>query len=214
MRITILCSSSDHPVNAYLAHWIERHGGHHEIQLARTREELTEGEILFLISCTQLIDQARRARYAKTLVIHASDLPKGRGWSPHVWQIAAGEECITLSLLEAEDKVDSGDIWKKVKIRVPRHALCDEINALVFESELGLMDYAVEAFASVEPAKQDTTVQPTYFPKRTPEHSRIDPAKSIESQFDLIRVCDPVRYPAFFELHGHRYNIRLEKADG
>lgn len=29
---------------------------------------------------------------------------------------------------------------------------------------------------------------------------------------DLIRICDPDRFPAYFELHGHKYNIRLEKA--
>ena len=56
--------------------------------------------------------------FQQCLVLHASDLPKNRGWSPHVWSILNGENDITLSLLEAEDKVDMGRIWKKAKIKL------------------------------------------------------------------------------------------------
>jgi methionyl-tRNA formyltransferase len=50
------------------------------------------------------------------------------------------------------------------------------------------------------------------YPRRTPNDSRVNPEQSIRSQFDLIRVCDPDRYPAFFELYGHKYIIRVEKS--
>jgi methionyl-tRNA formyltransferase len=33
----------------------------------------------------------------------------------------------------------------------------------------------------------------------------------LAEQFDLQRICDPERYPAFFELHGHRYKLTLDK---
>ena len=32
-----------------------------------------------------------------------------------------------------------------------------------------------------------------------------------KDQFDLMRTCDPNRYPAFFELYGKKYKIILEK---
>jgi methionyl-tRNA formyltransferase len=60
-----------------------------------------------------------RAKYDSSLVLHASDLPAGRGWSPHIWAITNGAESVTLSLLEAEDQVDSGRIWKKMIRRDP-----------------------------------------------------------------------------------------------
>ena len=37
-------------------------------------------------------------------------------------------------------------------------------------------------------------------------------SRSIAEQFDLLRVADPQRFPAFFDLRGHRYLVRIEKA--
>ena len=43
--------------------------------------------------------------------------------------------------------------------------------------------------------------------------SRLDPSRSIAEQFDLLRVADPQRFPAFFDLRGHRYLVRLKKLE-
>ncbi len=214
MEITLLCSDPNHPVNEYLLRWIAAHETKHEISLVRSKKALRGGEILFLISCSEIICSIERAVYKVTLVLHASDLPQGRGWSPHIWQIIGGAEQVVLSLLEAEDAVDSGRLWHQIKFPVPKHALWNEINDQLFSAELELMDFAVEQFDSVLPVSQRTDVEPTYFPKRNPADSRIDPYASIASQFDRIRVCDPERFPAYFELYGHRYKLTLEKISG
>ena len=212
MKITILCSDELHPVNAYIQTWIAAHVGQHQIDLVRSKSELTHGNVLFLISCAEIVTLANRQLYSKTLVVHASDLPHGRGWSPHIWQIIDGAPTLTVTLLEAANKVDSGDIWKKIELSVNKDALWDEINQLVFDAELKLMNFAVENFDTIKPQKQSTAIEPTYYPKRSPTDSKIDPTKSIQDQFDKIRVCDPDRFPAYFELHGCKYNLKLEKA--
>jgi methionyl-tRNA formyltransferase len=212
MKITILCSDTMHPVNPYLQSWITRHKDQHQIDLVRSKSELIPGDLLLLISCSEILTEADRSKYSKTLVVHASDLPNGRGWSPHIWQIIEGSTVLTVTLLEAINKVDGGDIWEKIDVRVSKDALWDEINHLVFEVELKLMDFAIENFDTIKPQPQSTTIQPTYHRKRSSEDSKIDPKKSVEDQFNLIRVCDPDRFPAYFELHGHKYKIRLEKA--
>lgn len=212
MKITILCSDALHPVNAYLQSWIATYQNKHQIDLVRSKSELSHGNILFLISCSEIVTQTDRQPYAKALVIHASDLPLGRGWSPHIWRLIGGATTLTLSLLEAANKVDSGHIWTKLEVVVNKGALWDEINHLVFEAELKLMNFAVENFDTIKPQPQSTSIEPTYHPRRSPADSRIDPQKSIQDQFDLIRVCDPDRFPAYFELHGCKYNLRLEKA--
>jgi methionyl-tRNA formyltransferase len=154
-----------------------------------------------------------RAAYRASLVLHASDLPRGRGWSPHIWQIIGGAEQITLSLLEAEDAVDSGRLWRQVKFSVPKHALWNEINQQLFNAEIALVDLAVKEFDFVKPISQNPGIEPTYFPRRKPVDSKIDPERSITSQFDQIRVCDPARFPAYFELYGHTYKLTLEKVN-
>jgi methionyl-tRNA formyltransferase len=211
MKITVLCNDALHPVNAHLQSWLTIHQAH-QIDLVRSKSELSQGDLLFLISCSEIVSEADRKPYTKTLVIHASDLPLGRGWSPHIWQIIGGTTELTLTLLEADNKVDSGDIWKKIQVNVSKDALWDEINRVVFDAEVWLMDFAVNNFGVVKPQAQSKAIGPTYHPRRSPNNSRIDPKKSIEEQFDLIRVCDPARFPAFFELYGIKYTLRLEKA--
>jgi len=212
MNITILCSSEEHPVNVMLTVWADRQREYgHSVDVVRKKSELMEGELLFLISCSEIINSNDRKRYSKVLVIHASDLPLGRGWSPHIWAILNGSEEITVSLLEAEDKVDTGDIWKKISIAIDKNALHDEINSKIFDSEEYLMDFAVENFDTISPIKQSEKVEPSYYPKRTPDDSRIDPGKSITEQFDQIRVCDPERFPAFFYHLGNKYTLQLKK---
>lgn len=213
MEIAIFCSSEAHPVNETLCQWVKKNKGDHNVQIVRSKNELQGGDILFLISCSEIIDAQDRARFKKVLLIHASDLPRGRGWSPHIWDIVNGASEITVSLLEAQDKVDSGDIWRKIQIQIPKHMLFNEINEKLFFAESNLMDFAVENFYTIIPKIQDERIEPTYHPCRTPHDSELDPKRSIESQFDLLRVCDPNRFPAFFKLHGHTYKVFLEKAD-
>jgi methionyl-tRNA formyltransferase len=211
MRITLLCSDPTHPVNNHLKSWIETNKQAHTISLVRSKMDLSGGDMLFLVSCAEIISAKEREKYTTTLVLHASDLPRGRGWSPHIWQIISGAEKITLSLLEAEDAVDSGRIWLQSTFFVPKHALWHEINELLFDSEVVLMDLAVKNFKSLIPINQNKEITPTYFSRRKPVDSKLDADCSIASQFNRMRVCDPQRFPAYFELYGHRYKITLEK---
>lgn len=211
MKITLLCSDEQHPVNKHLIQWIEQNHELHQIAFVRKKNELPGGDVLFLISCSEIINIEDRAKYRTCLVLHASDLPRGRGWSPHIWQIVEGAEKVTLTLLEADDSVDSGRIWSKISFPLPKHALWNELNKRLFDAEIDLINFAVNNYEIVEPCAQNPEIDPTYYRRRTPEDSRVDPESSIASQFDNIRVCDPQRFPAFFELHGHRYKISLEK---
>lgn len=212
MNITILNTSDEHPINPWLKIWVKKHQSKHEIQLLRSKNELFGGDVLFLVSCSEIILEDERAKFNKTLLVHASDLPKGRGWSPHIWEIINGANQITISLLEAVDKVDAGDIWRKIKISVPKSALYKEINQLIFKAELELMDFAVENFAQIIPTKQPN-IEPSYWPKRTLKDSEIDIYKSIDEQFDLIRVCDQERFPAFFIKDGKKYKLNIDMSD-
>ncbi len=210
MRIAILCSDISHPVYPLLHQWAKQHTAEHVVQLAQRKVDLLGGDILFLISCHEVVGQDVRRLFKASLVIHASDLPQGRGWSPHIWQILEGKSQIPVTLLEAEDQVDSGAIWSQTTLNLEGHETCEEINQLLFRAELELMDFAVSNFDKVVPRQQDQR-EPTYYRKRIPEDSKLDPYRSIAEQFDLIRVADAQRFPAFFDYRGHRYTLSLTK---
>jgi methionyl-tRNA formyltransferase len=152
-----------------------------------------------------------RTLYRHCVVLHASDLPRGRGWSPHVWAILEGATAITVSAINAEDRVDSGAIWAKKTFEVAADELYDEINQSLFETEIALMDQVIEMVESGDSPSPQSDEEGTYFLRRKPQDSEIDPELSIAEQFDKIRISDPDRYPAFFELHEAIYEIRLRK---
>lgn len=211
MKIDVICSSDDHPVIPWLKQWMRKHETRHRLGLLRKKTELTSGDILFLISCTELISSEQRKLYRHCIVLHASDLPAGRGWSPHIWSILEGASTITVSAIDAEDRVDSGAIWAQRAFDVAPHQLHDEIDAALFDAEIALLDQVVGMVERGETPGPQPNTEASYYPRRTPADSEVDPGKSISEQFDKIRVCDPNRYPAFFRLHGHVYSISLKK---
>lgn len=213
MKISVLCSNPSHPIYPHLQSWVKRAAACHAVELVQTKAELTGGDILFLISCHEIISVGERRKYATSLVIHASGLPEGRGWSPHIWQILEGKHDIVVSLIEAQDEVDSGPIWAQRHLLLEGHELSGEINHKLFAIELELMDHALEMVGRTTPVPQDDRT-PSYYRRRTLEDSRLDPHRSIAEQFDLLRVVDADRFPAFFDLRGHRYVVFIEKKAG
>lgn len=210
MRITILCSSRNHPVWRHMEDWSRRQTPDHEVHLCEKRAEVTAGDILFLISCNEIIRADVRGRFARTLVIHASDVPHGRGFAPLNWQVLEGRDRVVVTLMEAADKVDSGDVWAKREMHLTGHETFDELFAALFAIELELMDFAVASFHSVTPTPQPSTGG-TYYRRRTPEDSRVVAGSSLAEIFDLLRVSDPERYPVTFEHRGYRYALSLRK---
>jgi methionyl-tRNA formyltransferase len=213
MKISVVCSSIDHPVYPPLRAWAQRHAREHDIRVEKSSADLHGGDILFLLSCHELIGKGVRERYRKSLLLHASDLPRGRGWSPHIWAVLDGQKSIVLTLLEVADPFDTGDIWKQTSFELEGHELYDEINAKLFQAEFDLMDFAIENFTTVSPVPQ-AKADATYYRQRTPSDSKIDIDISIREQFALLRVADPNRYPAFFEKDGYLYDVILRKRPG
>ncbi|WMN61182.1 UDP-glucuronic acid dehydrogenase [Pseudoalteromonas xiamenensis] len=214
IKITILCSSKEHPIYPVLAEWCLANKKNYQLSLINSVSEIEEkGDILFLVSCNEIITQKIRERYKYVLVIHASNLPVGRGWSPHIWQVVNGESEIVVSLLNAEDAVDTGDIWKQERFQLVGTELYDEINALLFKAEVNLINWACKNLFYANSYPQNMNVEPTYYRKRTPADSELDVNRTIVEQFNLLRVCDEERFPAFFVINGVKYKVKLEKMD-
>lgn len=206
-KIAILCNDPSHPVMDYITTWSKQRDELHTISVVHDVGEVHSGDFLFLISCTQIVRPDVRARFRHCLVIHASDLPEGRGWSPQAWSVLCGDDHLTVSLLEAADPFDSGRIFCKRRIALDGTELFDALHAKLYCCSMELLDWALEHADRVVPHEQVGT--PTYWPRRQPEDSRIDPHKSIGEQFDLLRICDQDRFPAFMDFRGRRYRIRL-----
>ena len=114
-----------------------------------------------------------------------------------------------MSLLEPAHPVDSGRIYSKFSVPLDKSDVADDISAKLEVLTVRCLDLAVSE-SLPEPVEQ--VGDPGWLRRRTREDSRLDPDQTIRDQFDILRVSDPVRYPAFFELHGQRFELILRKA--
>lgn len=180
-----------------------------EGSLIHSHQEIKKGDVLVLLSCEKILKNFDLNRY--NLVVHASDLPKGRGWSPLTWQILEGKNEITLTLFEAAEKVDSGLIYMKDTVVFEGHELIDELRKKIGEKSNEMILSFISSYPNITGYKQKG--EPTFYPKRSAKDSELDVNKTIAEQFNLLRVADKERYPAFFYFKGHKYLIKIEKAD-
>lgn len=210
MKITVICSDKQHMIYSYLEKWKNENYKNHEIDLVNFSKDIQSGDILFLISCAEIINKEIRNRFKKTLLIHESDLPKGRGWSPLQWLIIEDQNTIPLTLLEAIDEIDAGPIWKKNYLELEGHELVNEITFKVFTEKINLMNFAIKNFNSIKSSAQ-LSDGISYYKKRTPKDSELDINKSIKEQFNKLRIADEIRYPCFFNFKGKKYKILLRK---
>jgi len=171
--------------------------------------EIVESDFLFLLGCEKVLGSSARAKAGLALVVHESNLPEGRGWSPVTWQILQGRTQFKMTLLEAVDEVDAGAIYIQDDLVFQGHELIDEIREIQGSKTIQIILRFLARPEDYAPRPQSG--EPTFYPRRRPEDSKIDIYQSLEQQFNLLRVCDFDRYPAFFDHLGYRYRIKIEK---
>lgn len=206
MNIVIL-SAQNSWINPFIERLLDHLKGH-DIAWRHEPEDLS-GDVCFLLSWERIVPTEFRKRFGHILIVHASDLPEGRGMSPLTWQILEGRNEITVSLLAAEDKVDCGDIYAQERLVYKGNELLAELQKGIGEATINLCAGFVQRLTSGFLTPRPQVGEPTYYRWRKSEDSRFDPEKSIASQFDLFRVVDNEKYPAFFEHRGRRYRLKI-----
>ena len=183
----------------------------HTVTVGYQVDDLPSGDFCFCLGLSQLMPDAVRARFKHVLVVHESDLPNGRGWSPLTWQILEGKNQISVTLFEAEADVDSGPVYAQQWLTFEGYELIDELRAAQASATQTLCRWFVDEYPeSAEQVKPQSGV-PTYYQRRRPADSELDAEKTLAEQFDRLRVADNDRYPAFFRCRGEAYALRIDR---
>lgn len=180
-----------------------------DARLCRSHDEIGPGAVAFYLGCIKITPPEVLARNHRNLVVHASDLPKGRGFSPLTWLVIEGRNEIPVCLLEAAEEVDAGPVVYRDRLTLGGHELIGEMRA-----RLGILHVEMCSRFMAEdspPEGVPQTGEATLYPRRHPSDSGLDPERTIAEQFDLLRTVDNDSYPAFFDLRGHRYTLTIEK---
>ncbi|REL34818.1 formyltransferase family protein [Thalassotalea euphylliae] len=179
--------------------------------LYRNQADIPKGDVCFLLGCTQLVIEDVLARNKYNLVVHESALPQGKGFAPMAWQIIAGQHIIPVSLIEASTEVDSGDIWLQENIVLTGNELCREWRAMQGEISVRLALRFVDQYEQLSPTPQQG--KESFYPRRTPLDSELDPRLSLNELMPLLRTVDNQNYPAFFYYNGQKFRLEIHKDD-
>jgi len=173
---------------------------------------LGKAELCFYLSYGRIVPPEQLGRFAHNLVVHESDLPAGKGWSPLSWQVLAARNEIAVTLFEAAAKVDSGPIYGQARMTLDGTELVERLRDQQSRVTFQLCQDFIDRYpASLTQARPQSGAD-SFYPRRKPADSRLDPAGSIQEQFPLLRIVDNARYPAFFERNGRRYRIEIHEA--
>ena len=209
MKITILTENLKGWIIPYIEKLIVELSYFHEIDHVYKISDISKGDILFLLSCEKIIPAKYLLFYKNNIVIHPSNLPKGKGHSPLAWQILEGKKKIQISLFEADEAVDSGKIYLTDYIELKGHELNDEIKHLQGLTTIRIIKRYLIKYNSLKGKSQSGSE--TFYQKRGSNDSELSLDKTIEKQFNLLRVVDNDRYPAFFIRKGQKYILKIYK---
>jgi len=182
----------------------------YKVRIFRKSMDIKNGDILFILSCDKILKENDLNKHKHNIVIHASDLPKGKGWSPWSWEVESGVNKLSLTLFEAKLELDSGEWYFKDNILLQGTELIDDVRKLLALKEFEM----INKYLTEYPLKTKKQIgEETYYNKRTSKNQELDINKSIHEQFNLLRVCDNENYPAHFYLsddeNEYKYTVKI-----
>ena len=183
----------------------------HNVNYVIDQNNIIEGDILFALGFYKILKKIHLVKNKNNIVVHESDLPSGKGWSPFSWQILEGKNDIVFTLFEMNEKVDSGVIYMKETLSLEGHELVEELRVLQARKKIDMSLRFLAHYPKILSQGKEQSGPETFYDRRGKESSQLDVNKTIAEQFNLLRIVDNEAYPAFFELHGHHYKITVEK---
>jgi UDP-4-amino-4,6-dideoxy-N-acetyl-beta-L-altrosamine N-acetyltransferase len=166
-------------------------------------------DIVFILSYHQIIPQESLLKNNHNIVIHASLLPKGKGWAPLFWQILEGKNIIPFTMFEASSGADNGDVYTVKDLELTGYELNEELREKQAKMIAQMCLEFVNNYEKYKiPYKQ--VGNESFYLKRVKEDSGLDIDKTIREQFNLFRIINNSNYPAYFELDGNRYVLKIE----
>jgi methionyl-tRNA formyltransferase len=164
--------------------------------------------IVFILSYHRIIPKCYLQMHTYNLVVHASSLPKGKGWAPLIWQVIEGKSKIIFTLFEANESIDDGAIYLQHEIILSGSELYQDLRKIQANTTIDICLRFIKNMTNIKPKLQEG--KESFYKKRTLKDSQLDIHKTIKEQFNLLRTVDNEEFPAYFEINGKRYILKIE----
>jgi methionyl-tRNA formyltransferase len=112
---------------------------------------------------------------------------------------------------EASEQVDSGHVYLKNALKFDGSELVDELRDIQAAVTIKLCQEFINSYPDVLAGAVTQQGDSTFYARRSEMDSQLDPAKSLQEQFNLLRVADNSAYPTYFEIDGNQYELWVKK---
>ena len=202
------------PDNPWLSHYFDDYmsdDASFEIIQAFDQRDAMGMDIVFILGYTKILSSKFLISNQFNFVIHESNLPEGRGFSPVQWQILEGKDEIPVRLIEASETVDSGDIILEDSIQLNGLELYPEIRAKQAAVSMALITRLLKIFPNFDRKKQIGAE--THYRKRTHADGELNIERSIRAVFNQLRIGNNDQWPSFFYYGGKKYILKIYSDD-
>jgi len=182
----------------------------YSFKIFKNFRKIKDYAIVFIINYTKILNSNFLKQNRLNLIIHASNLPKGKGLAPLQWQILEKKNKISVCLLEAAKKFDSGRIFLKDHVLFKGDELYDEIRYLEAKVIIKMIKFFLKKYPNVSSKKQ--IGKSTFYKKRNPNDSELNIDISIKKQFNKMRIANNEKWPSFFYYKNKKYIIKIFKS--
>ena len=166
-------------------------------------------DIVFILNYTIIIKNHYLKKNKLNLVIHASNLPKGKGFAPVQWQILDNKNKINICLIEASSKFDSGNIYEEGRILLNGTELYDEIRKVQAVAIFKIIRRFLRKYPNVSSKKQKG--KSTFFRRRTKKDSELNINMKLKKLINQLRIGNNNAWPSFFIYKKRKYIIKIFK---
>jgi methionyl-tRNA formyltransferase len=183
------------------------------ILITHSLEFCPSADVCVILGYSKILNLKDRDRFGSVVVVHESPLPTGRGWSPMTWRVLEGRTEMDLTLFEAADQVDSGDIYLQSRVELTGLELINDLRLIQVSESFQLIERFLSAYPEILSKGRRQVGDPTYYPRRRAIDSRCSSSSTLDEIFDLLRVSDPERYPVTFEKNGQLFALSIRTYD-
>lgn len=213
MKIQVITSKESWLYNNrknYLTNFFKKYSK--KIKITTVINKIEKNDVLIILSFYKIIPKKYLNLSKFNLVAHESNLPNGRGMSPLYTQILNGSDRIVTTILEAAERVDSGNFYIKKSFYYPKDIFFEEIKERQLSNALFLLKKVlikIIKFGKIKSYKQ--IGKPSYYKRRTANDSEININLSIKKQLNLLRIADNNNYPVFFKFKKFKIFLKVKK---
>tara|TARA_Y100000816_G_C25985671_1_gene514814 strand:+ start:75 stop:719 length:645 start_codon:yes stop_codon:yes gene_type:complete len=208
-KVTFLLDPSNLWIEKYIRKYNFKLSKKYLFKISKKAQYVKHQDIVFPLSYTKILKKSFLKRNKLVMIAHPSKLPKDKGFAPIQYQILKNQKKIYVSLIKADEKVDTGPLYKRNFFILDGRELSDEIRHKQFVNIVKIIKQFLIKYPKHKFTKQ--VGKGTFNKKRFKKDSELNINKTIKSQFNHLRINDNKLYPSFFYYKNTKYLLKIFK---